>query len=184
MTHLLALSIDVCQRLGISPLRTKYLAELFSCRSRPNICPGLSFFVFDFLELYLSRFVLIASGTEILWRVCFKLKLFLATSNFHQHRSTHFPPPRAHDHRGGFGENMFFSCLELEEIGSLFSFLETMYSVVTPLAGGSAGCSRSMTWVTIIGKVLLLPTWYYYLSGVSEHTSDASEGRRYVQFLL
>ena len=79
---------------------------------------------------------------------------------------------------------MFFSCLELEEIGSLFSFLETMYSVVTPLAGGSAGCSRSMTWVTIIGKVLLLPTWYYYLSGVSEHTSDASEGRRYVQFLL
>ena len=132
----------------------------------------------------MSRFVLIASGTEILWRVCFKLKLFLATSNFHQHRSTHFPPPRAHDHRGGFGENMFFSCLELEEIGSLFSFLETMYSVVTPLAGGSAGCSRSMTWVTIIGKVLLLPTWYYYLSGVSEHTSDASEGRRYVQFLL
>ena len=46
MTQSLVLSFDVCRGLGISPLRIKLLAEFFSGRSWPNICPGLFFSVF------------------------------------------------------------------------------------------------------------------------------------------
>ena len=39
--------VDRClSELGISPLRIKPLAEFFSGRSWPNICPGTIFFVF------------------------------------------------------------------------------------------------------------------------------------------
>ena len=80
MTQSLVLLIDVYRGLGISPLRTKHFAECFSGRSWPNICPGItSYLVFRFfkfvfhkfesLELFFWRFVLIASGTEILDRL-------------------------------------------------------------------------------------------------------------------
>ena len=68
--------------LGISPLRIINIksAEFFSGRSWPNICPGVFFFLFflENLEPFYSIFrsVLIASGTEILWRVSSKFKLF------------------------------------------------------------------------------------------------------------
>ena len=39
------------------------------------------------LELFFWRFVLIANGTEILWRVSFKFKVCLATSRSHCHWS-------------------------------------------------------------------------------------------------
>ena len=53
--------------------------------SAQEIC--FSFFL-ESLELFFWRFVLIASGTEILWRVSLKFELFLATSRFHCHRSS------------------------------------------------------------------------------------------------
>ena len=48
MTQSLVLSIDVCHGLGISPLRFKHLAELFSGRSWPNTCRGMMFLRFFF----------------------------------------------------------------------------------------------------------------------------------------
>ena len=39
------------------------------------------------LKLFFRRFVLIASGTEIFWRVSLKFQLFMETSRFHCHRS-------------------------------------------------------------------------------------------------
>ena len=38
------------------------------------------------LKLFPRRFVLTASGTEIVWRVSLKVEAFLATSRFHCHR--------------------------------------------------------------------------------------------------
>ena len=80
MTQSLALSIDVCRGLGVSLLRIEHLAEFFSGRCWLNIWPGIVFFRFCFFKLgtFFSRFdfVLIASGTEILWRVSSKFKLF------------------------------------------------------------------------------------------------------------
>ena len=40
-----------------------------------------------FVTFFFPRFVLIASGTEIFWRVSLKFELVLATSRFHCHRS-------------------------------------------------------------------------------------------------
>ena len=50
---------------------SEHLAEFFSGRSWPKIGPG--FFFVGFLKPYFRRFVLIASGTEIVWRVSLKL---------------------------------------------------------------------------------------------------------------
>ena len=51
----------------------KHLAEFFSGRSWPKIVPGIIFFgVFEKFETFFRRFVLIASGTEIFWRVSLK----------------------------------------------------------------------------------------------------------------
>ena len=85
MAQSLALSIDVCPGLGISPLRIKHLAEFFSGQSWPNICPAMFFSVlfFESLKLFFGRFVLIASGTEILWRVSLKFQVFWQHRVFH-----------------------------------------------------------------------------------------------------
>ena len=49
--------------------------------------PRTFFFVFFFkFETFFRRFVLIASGTEIFWRVSLKFELSGATSRFHCHR--------------------------------------------------------------------------------------------------
>ena len=51
----------------------KHLAEFFLGRSWPNIDPGILFvFFFEKLETFFRRFVLIASGTEIFWRLSLK----------------------------------------------------------------------------------------------------------------
>ena len=86
MTQSLALSIDVCRGLGVSLLRIEHLAELFSGRCWLNIWPGIVFFRFCFFKLgtFFSRFdfVLIASGTEILWRLCLKFIIFFGNIAF------------------------------------------------------------------------------------------------------
>ena len=52
---------------------SKHLAEFFSGRSWPKIGPGNIFSVFlKSLKLFFRRFVLIASGTKIFWRVSLK----------------------------------------------------------------------------------------------------------------
>ena len=49
---------------------SEHLAEFFSGRSWPEIGPGMFFFgVLKSVKLFFRRFVLIASGREILWRV-------------------------------------------------------------------------------------------------------------------
>ena len=51
----------------------KHLAEFFSGRSWPKIGPGIVFSGFlKSLKLFVRRFVLIASGTQIVWRVSLK----------------------------------------------------------------------------------------------------------------
>ena len=66
----------------------KYLAEFFSGRSWPKIGPEIVFVgFFEKFESFFRRFVLIASGTEIFWRVSLKFQLFMETSRFHCHRS-------------------------------------------------------------------------------------------------
>ena len=67
----LVLSNGVCRGLGIPPLRINHVAEFFSGLSWPKIWPGIYIYIFLFFskcETFLWRFVLIASGTEILWR--------------------------------------------------------------------------------------------------------------------
>ena len=51
MTQSLFLPIDVCRGLGISPLLTKHLADIFSRRSGPNIWPGIMF-LYVFFQVY------------------------------------------------------------------------------------------------------------------------------------
>ena len=46
-TQSLVLSIDICRGLGISSRRIQYLAEVFSGRSWPNICPGVITSIFS-----------------------------------------------------------------------------------------------------------------------------------------
>ena len=56
----------------------------------PTSADGCFFSGFlESLELFFARSVLIPSGSEILWRVSLKFKLFLATSRFRCHRSEH-----------------------------------------------------------------------------------------------
>ena len=67
---------------------SKHLAEFFSGRSWPKIDSGNIFFgVLESLKRFLLRFVLIASGTEIFWRVSLKFNIFMETSRFHCHQS-------------------------------------------------------------------------------------------------
>ena len=56
MARLLVLSIDLCRGLGISPLRMKHLAEFFSGRSWPKICPRIffSYFVESLVPFFLK----------------------------------------------------------------------------------------------------------------------------------
>ena len=81
------------QKVGRSPYRARasiktFLAEFFLGQSWPSICPGIFFSGFsESLQLFSRRFVLIASGTEIVWRVSLNFKLFWATSLFHCHQS-------------------------------------------------------------------------------------------------
>ena len=80
-----------CRGLGISPLRINFWLS-FSQADLVPISAQELFFRFFFLKslslkLFFWRFVLIASGAEIFWRVSFKFKLFMATSRFHCHRS-------------------------------------------------------------------------------------------------
>ena len=76
-TQSLVLLIEVCRGLGISPRPSKHLAEFVAGRSCTTSAQEIffSFFV-PSLELVLSRFVLIASGTEIVWRVSFLIESF------------------------------------------------------------------------------------------------------------
>ena len=61
----------------------QHLAELFSGRSWPKICPGITFFgVFGRFETFFRRFVLIASGTEIFLRVSLKFVFFFGNIAF------------------------------------------------------------------------------------------------------
>ena len=86
--QLLVLSFDVCPGLGISPLRANILADFFSGRSSPKIGPGFfSSGIVKSLKLFFQRFAVMASGTEIFWRVSLKFQLFMETSRFHCHRS-------------------------------------------------------------------------------------------------
>ena len=63
---------------------SKYLAEFSQARSSQE-----SFFsgFLKSLKLFFRRFALIASGTEIFWRVSLKFKLLMETSRSHCHRS-------------------------------------------------------------------------------------------------
>ena len=114
MAQSLVLSIDVCPGLGISPLRTNIW---LSC-SQPKIGPLVLFFS-GFLKSFFSRrFALIASGTDIFWRVSLKFQLFMETSRFHCHR---------YEHRliillaGPF--QLFFAFYTSLVLASFFSFL-------------------------------------------------------------
>ena len=61
----------------------KHLAEFFSGRSWPKIGQGTIFFgVFEKFETFFQRFALIASGTEIFWRVSLKFQLFCGNIAF------------------------------------------------------------------------------------------------------
>ena len=70
MAQSLVLSIDVCRGLGISPLRVNislsYSQADLGPRSAQELFSGGGLKKF---ELFFRRFVLIASGTEIFWRV-------------------------------------------------------------------------------------------------------------------
>ena len=69
MAQSLVLSVDVCPGLGISPFRT----NIWLSFSQADLGPKNIFFgVFEKLETFFRRFVLIASGTEIFWRVSLK----------------------------------------------------------------------------------------------------------------
>ena len=81
-------SIDVCRVLGISPLRINIWPNFFRpilAQDLPRNC-FLRVFL-KVLKLFFRRFVLIASGTDIFWRVSLKFEPFLAKSRFHCHRS-------------------------------------------------------------------------------------------------
>ena len=65
--------VDRCQsRTGNLAASNKHLAEFFSGRSWPKIGPGFFFSGLSKSLKLLKRFVLIASGTEIFWRLSLK----------------------------------------------------------------------------------------------------------------
>ena len=84
----MVLSIDVCRGLGISLLRTNSWLSFSQADLGPRSAQECFFSGFlKSSKLFFRRFVLIASGTEILWRVSLKFQLFMETSRFHRHRS-------------------------------------------------------------------------------------------------
>ena len=61
---------------------SQHLAEFFSGRSCPKIGPGIIFFgFFEKFDIF-RRFVFIASGTEIFWRVSLKFSWFFTVRVF------------------------------------------------------------------------------------------------------
>ena len=73
MAQSLLLSIDECPGLGISPLQTNIWLSFSQADLRPRSAQELFFSGFlKSLKLFFRRFVLIASGTEIFWRVSLK----------------------------------------------------------------------------------------------------------------
>ena len=70
MAQSLVLSIDVCPGLGISPLQTNIWLSFSQADLGPRSPQGLFFSGFlKSSKRFFRRFVLIASGTEIFWRV-------------------------------------------------------------------------------------------------------------------
>ena len=77
MAQSLILSIDVCPGLGISPLRTNIWLSFSQADLGPRSAQEFFFSGFlKSLKLFFRRFVLIASGTEIFWRVSLEFCLF------------------------------------------------------------------------------------------------------------
>jgi len=73
MAQSLFLSLDVCPGLAISPLRTKIWLSFSQADLGPRSAHELFFSGFlKGLKLFFQRFALIASGTEIFWRVSLK----------------------------------------------------------------------------------------------------------------
>ena len=80
--------VDVCRGLGITPLRLDIWLSSSQADLGPRSAEELLFSGFlKSLKLFFAKFVLIASGTEIIWRVSLNLYLFMETSRFHCHRS-------------------------------------------------------------------------------------------------
>ena len=87
MAQSLVLSIDACQGLGNSPLRTNIWLSFSQADLGPTSAQELFFSGFlKSLKLFFRRFALIASGTEIFRRVSLKFELFMETSRSHCHR--------------------------------------------------------------------------------------------------
>ena len=83
MAQSLVFSIDVCRGLGISPLRTNIWLSFSQADLGPRSAPELlGFFFFSSFKLFFQRFVLIASGTEIFWRVSLTFELFFGNIAF------------------------------------------------------------------------------------------------------
>ena len=76
MAQSLVLSIDVCSGLKISPFRTNIWLSFSQADLGPRSAQELLFSAFLKFETFFRRFVLIASGTEIFWRVSLKFELF------------------------------------------------------------------------------------------------------------
>ena len=73
MAQSLFLSLDVCPGLGISPLRTKIWLSFSQADLGPRSAHELFFSGFlKSLKLFFKRCALMASGTEIVWRVSLK----------------------------------------------------------------------------------------------------------------
>ena len=74
--------------LGISTLRTNIWPSFSQADLGPRSAEELFLSgLLKSLKKKIRRFVLIASGTEIIWRVSLNLYLFMETSRFHCHRS-------------------------------------------------------------------------------------------------
>ena len=77
MAQSLVLSIDVRPGLGISPLQTYIWLSFSQADLGPRSAQEILFSEFlKSLKIFFRRFVLLASGTEIFWRVYLKFYLF------------------------------------------------------------------------------------------------------------
>ena len=76
--------VDRClSGLGISPLRIKHLAELFSGRSWPNICPGNIFFgFFGKFETFFEKICAHSERYENLMAGIFEIQTFFGNIEF------------------------------------------------------------------------------------------------------
>ena len=76
-------SIDVCPGLGVSPLRTNIWLSFSQADLGPRSAQELFFSGFlKSLKHCFGRFSLIASGTEIFWRVSFEILTFYGNIAF------------------------------------------------------------------------------------------------------